>query len=102
MIVADLLEQKGISTYSLLGHSMGGEVALNIAYLYPSRVEKLILVDAAGLQADRQAAFPTSFYDAIFKNYYVQKAFLGSAYYDKRVVTQKMFDEMYYFNEQGL
>lgn len=99
-MVAALLEQKGIASYSLLGHSMGGEVALHIAYHYPSRVEQLILVDAAGLQTDRQAAFPVSFYDAIFKNYYVQKVFLGSAYYDKSVATQSLFDEMYFFNRQ--
>jgi len=37
MVVA-LLEQKGIDSYTLLGHSMGGEVALHIAYAYPSRV----------------------------------------------------------------
>lgn len=99
-VVAALLQQKGISSYTLVGHSMGGEVALNLAYLYPLRVEQLILIDSAGLQTDRQAAFPSSFYDGVFKNYYVQKAFLGSAYGDKSVVTEKMFDEMYYFNRQ--
>ncbi len=34
---------------SLVGHSLGGAVALEVARRYPERVERLVLVDSAGL-----------------------------------------------------
>ncbi|HEX4849674.1 MAG TPA: alpha/beta hydrolase, partial [Puia sp.] len=36
-----LLDQEGISTCDLIGHSMGGYIALAIAERYPSRLKKL-------------------------------------------------------------
>ncbi|MBP7018185.1 alpha/beta hydrolase [Candidatus Saccharibacteria bacterium] len=33
----------------LLGHSNGGRLALNYAYVYPDRVKQLILLDSAGI-----------------------------------------------------
>ncbi len=44
----DLLDQLGIRRATLGGNSLGGEVAWRTAVLAPSRVDKLILVDAAG------------------------------------------------------
>ncbi|WP_162200122.1 alpha/beta fold hydrolase [Kiloniella spongiae] len=38
-----LLDQLGIDKFNLLGHSMGGMVALQTALDYPDRVEKLVL-----------------------------------------------------------
>ncbi len=49
-MAADLLafiEQQGLSTVSLLGHSMGGKVAMWFALNHPSCVEKLIIADIA-------------------------------------------------------
>ncbi|MBP6880520.1 alpha/beta hydrolase [Candidatus Saccharibacteria bacterium] len=34
---------------TLLGHSNGGRLALNFAWVYPDRVKKLILIDSAGV-----------------------------------------------------
>ncbi len=47
--VASLLTSLGIERASILGHSMGGYVALQFAALYPERVEKLILVGTSAL-----------------------------------------------------
>jgi len=46
--VADLLDQLGVSRCALAGNSFGGQVAWETALAHPERVEKLILVDAAG------------------------------------------------------
>ncbi|MDO9423766.1 MAG: alpha/beta fold hydrolase [Methylobacter sp.] len=49
-MTADLLhfmDQRGLETASLLGHSMGGKVAMWLALTFPGRVDKLIVADIA-------------------------------------------------------
>jgi len=48
-VVKGLMDQKGIARAAVIGNSMGGETALFFAIHYPDRVDKLVLVDAAGL-----------------------------------------------------
>lgn len=45
--VAELLEELGIDECILLGHSMGGKVAMQTALTYPELVSRLIVVDIA-------------------------------------------------------
>lgn len=45
--VQDFMDQEGISSAILLGHSMGGKIAMRVALTEPQRVEKLIVVDIA-------------------------------------------------------
>lgn len=47
--VLGFLEDQGIPSVDVLGHSMGGFTALGLALAYPERVRKLILVDSGGL-----------------------------------------------------
>ncbi len=49
-MTADLLrfiDQRGLETVSLLGHSMGGKVAMWLALTNPDKVDKLIVADIA-------------------------------------------------------
>jgi pimeloyl-ACP methyl ester carboxylesterase len=46
----DLLDKLRVRRAVLAGNSLGGEVAWRVATLAPARVERLILVDAAGYQ----------------------------------------------------
>ncbi|MFT3781719.1 MAG: alpha/beta fold hydrolase [Nibricoccus sp.] len=49
-MVADVLEwmdQHGITRASIMGHSMGGKVAMLLACRHPERVERLFVVDVA-------------------------------------------------------
>ena len=45
--VLRLLDHLKIDKCTLLGHSMGGKVAMNFATLFPSRLDGLIIVDSA-------------------------------------------------------
>lgn len=45
--VLALADDLGISSFDLLGHSMGGKVAMNLALNHPERLNKLIIVDIA-------------------------------------------------------
>lgn len=56
--VLALIEHQGLQRCSLIGHSMGGKVAMALALLQPQRIEKLIVVDIAPVQyADRLSVF---------------------------------------------
>jgi len=43
----ELLDEEGLDSVYLLGHSMGGKAAMKLALLYPERVDKLIVADIA-------------------------------------------------------
>ncbi|MEO9238371.1 MAG: alpha/beta fold hydrolase, partial [Jatrophihabitantaceae bacterium] len=45
----DLLDRLGIDTVTLVGHSLGGGIAMQFGYLFPERVERLVLVSSGGL-----------------------------------------------------
>jgi pimeloyl-ACP methyl ester carboxylesterase len=48
----DLLDVLGISRVTLVGHSFGGGIAMQFCYLFPERVERLVLVSSGGLGRD--------------------------------------------------
>ncbi len=62
LLAKDLLsfvELKGLNQIALIGHSMGGKVAMTFAHMFPEKVSRLIVVDIA------PRAYP-SFHDEIF------------------------------------
>jgi pimeloyl-ACP methyl ester carboxylesterase len=63
--VGDLLDSLGHRAATVVGHSLGGGVAMQFALQYPQRCERLVLVSSGGLGADvsialRAAALPGS------------------------------------------
>jgi pimeloyl-ACP methyl ester carboxylesterase len=47
--VRDLMVALGVKRASIVGHSLGGGVAMQFAYQYPQRCERLVLVSSGGL-----------------------------------------------------
>ncbi len=52
-LLAAWMERVGLSAASVIGHSMGGFIAIDLASRYPEKVERLVLVDAAALPMGR-------------------------------------------------
>jgi len=50
--VRDLLTVLGVDKVTVVGHSLGGGVALQFAYQYPERVARLCLVSSGGIGSD--------------------------------------------------
>ncbi|MDA1337188.1 MAG: alpha/beta hydrolase [bacterium] len=51
-LVFQLTEKVGLKKFSLAGHSFGGQIAVQFAVDYPKKVEKLILLAAAGVRRE--------------------------------------------------
>lgn len=45
----DLLVVLGLPEVTIVGHSLGGGIAMTFAYQFPERVQRLVLVDSGGL-----------------------------------------------------
>jgi pimeloyl-ACP methyl ester carboxylesterase len=53
----DLLTALGVDQVSVVGHSLGGGIAMQFAYQFPERCERLVLVAAAGMGRDVHPLF---------------------------------------------
>src|SRR3954467_6746147 len=63
--IRDLLTALGHDTATVVGHSLGGGIAMQMAYQFPERCERLVLVSSGGLGREvhfllRAAALPGS------------------------------------------
>src|SRR3954467_15501917 len=63
--IRDLLRAIGLERATFVGHSLGGGVAMQLAYQFPERCERLVLVDSGGLGREvsillRAASLPGS------------------------------------------
>src|SRR4051794_17452334 len=47
--IRDLLTVLDLDRVTLVGHSLGGGIAMQFAYQFPDRAERLVLVDSGGL-----------------------------------------------------
>ena len=61
--IRDLLAAIGIDRATIVGHSLGGGVAMQFFYQFPQRVERLVLISSGGLGREvspplRTAALP--------------------------------------------
>ncbi len=58
--IRDLLAAIGIDRASIVGHSLGGGVAMQFFYQFPQRVERLALISSGGLGREVKATLRTA------------------------------------------
>jgi len=59
-LVRHLLDERGLASVVMLGHSFGGRIAIFLAARHPERVSRLILVASAGVRLRRSLAVRAS------------------------------------------
>jgi pimeloyl-ACP methyl ester carboxylesterase len=52
-VLAEWMSATGVAPAHLVGHSMGGQLALHLAHRHPGHVSRLVLVDPAGIPRAR-------------------------------------------------
>lgn len=98
-VVIDIAKQLGIKKAYLIGHSMGGQIALQVAKQNPELVEKLILLCSSGyLRRAKQLLIASSYLP--FFSYYVKywfkkkgaKESLLNVVYDHTMIDEEMIE----------
>ncbi len=102
-LAAAFMARQGFSSYFVLGHSMGGEVALHMALAWPDQITDLILISSAGWQ-DMQKGFkhrpPAWLIDQVGQNFLVQQLVLRRVVHDKKLAARAVLLPFYFFNKQ--
>ncbi len=98
--VKDFMTAFKVECASLVGHSMGGGIALTLALKFPAMVEKLVLVCSAGLGKEvpfvfRLAAVPVLGEMLTRPSRKGSARYLKSLVYDRAVLTDELFEIHY-------
>jgi pimeloyl-ACP methyl ester carboxylesterase len=102
-VVVGLLDRLGLSRATLVGNSMGGAVAVAVAAGRPDRVDRLILVDAAGFNlAEANRPWPIRVVGsapmaAVLDRLPLRRLLIGASlrqvFFDDALVTGERIDE---------
>ena len=101
--VINFMETIGIEHASLIGHSMGGGMCLNVAINFPERVDKLILVDSGGLSKEAPLLYRLCTLPIVGEVVTAPTVKVGlrrgikRAFYNPDLVTEEMVDKDYEF-----
>lgn len=92
--------ETGLSSFSLVGLSMGGAICLRYALAYPQKITKLVLVGSAGLGSRMAIVFRVlalPFADFIMATLSRRRfsTFVRSMVYDPSIVTEEILDFYY-------
>lgn len=90
--VLGFMDSQGLSAAHLVGHSMGGAVALAIAAQAPERVRSLSLICSAGLGAEINGDYIDGFVAANDRR--ALKPLLTQLFADAGLVTRQLVDDM--------
>jgi len=98
--VADFMEGQDIGRASIIGHSLGGGVALKLALEHAEKVDKLVLVSSAGLGREGHIFFKLGSLPLVGEvltrpNRERTAQFLEEMFYDPEMVTDELVDLNY-------
>ncbi len=98
--VHDFLQSQNVDRLNFVGHSMGGGIALHFALQFPDQVDRLVLVDSAGLGREVTLSFrlPTLPWIGEWLTRPSRKGtarFLHEALYDPALITDELVDFKY-------
>lgn len=98
--VRDFMDVMGIERASVLGHSLGGAIAMHLAAAFPERVERLVLVSSASQGEVGRAVFGARFLRLFLplvavltlQNRRFRSFSLRSAFYDPASLTDEVME----------
>jgi pimeloyl-ACP methyl ester carboxylesterase len=104
-IVADYMDAEGIEEAVLVGNSTGGEIATEMAVLFPDKTNRLVLLAPSGLPADRPEGIPIALriarwpvFGPLLSSLPIRPMFasgLRDAFYDPSKISEIEIDESY-------
>jgi pyruvate dehydrogenase E2 component (dihydrolipoyllysine-residue acetyltransferase) len=90
--VTGVLDALGAERAHLVGHSMGGAVALAVAARDPGRIASLTLIAPSGFGPEINAGYLRGFADA--QNRRELKPVVGQLFADEQLVTRQLLDDL--------
>jgi len=100
-LASALMDSLGLSDAVLVGHSMGGAIAAEVAIEYPQRVRGLVLIASAGLGAREPLLFRVARWPVLgpavlaFRGRGLTARLLKSTFFDPGKVTEADVDQYY-------
>lgn len=100
-LVVSLLDSLRIASAVLVGHSMGGTIAAEVALAHPERVSGVVLIDAAGVGVRWPGVLKIARWPVIgaiataFRSRWITARILRSAYADPSKVSNADVDQYY-------
>ncbi|WP_174187999.1 alpha/beta fold hydrolase [Nocardia barduliensis] len=99
--IATFLDAVGLQRTALVGHSWGGAWSLFFAEQHPDRVERLVLLDSPGLDAEKAPVTPLFTTpvlgelatDLTTRSVYADN--IRGTFHNKHLVTEEVIDELY-------
>ncbi len=91
-VASAFLETVGVRAAHLVGHSMGGAVAMAMAAAAPERVRSLALLSSAGLGREINGSYLDGFVGAANRN--ALRPHLAQLFADEALVTRQLVDDL--------
>jgi pyruvate dehydrogenase E2 component (dihydrolipoamide acetyltransferase) len=93
--VRGLLDSLGLQKVHLVGHSMGGAIAIQFALAYPGRVSSLVLIATAGLGSEIDVEYIEGFISAGRRKDLLPQ--IEKLFADRKLVTRQLIENVLKF-----